>query len=671
MVTFEDVPVTKTARRIITLLNPFEDKLKVGVTKLPKPELNVTLEWTQNEIPALGQINLELTWNPMKVFGCREVIQIQDLFNNKKDVSVIFKSVELKKTTARKLGPVTAIKKLKLKSPSPSKQVSRKSTTITTTTSRTVFQEITENFLAAPTSQNHHRQAKSPKKNNLVHMQQTDDVFENINFSTVSNANDGKENLGPATPPNVSTLFDNIRFTPITETKMTGESRLDYLSSLPTPDLLIRDNVVIKQAITGRNILEHRFSPEIAGPQEVLRSWNQQQETPQTGRRNCGAVPKAINSECSAATQKIKSRVDERPEIIFENDIESDTYIKAGDASCNEIELIITDQKSLLGKTHVISTLPLVSITEDNVTSPSGRNFQRTFKVDEFDCQNSRRRILSESMQEAFLKTPEEGKNKFRSSNQGSMPNLNDIDSSITSIEHNRYFFQGKHQPDLSIASNADFHEIEICAQSSRFNLNELGLSPTPTCSPKIKRANLETVGNRASPTRGIAFNASALHQSPTLRRIRKEPQFKSPSQKNVHMTFSPPQKSNFSAEIREMQRRETFTASKGQEIRATTWKQQQAQFNFQVPRIPRDTYTRSSLASQSLTSLSTLSLASATSTSSMPANITHGKLYNEQNIGLYKNPDPFAATTTADPFLSSTMFLDERSVDQIEKVCN
>jgi abnormal spindle-like microcephaly-associated protein len=375
---------------------------------------------------------------------------------------------------------------------------------------------------------------------------------------------------------------------------------------------------------------------------------------------------------------------------MFVNDIISDTYIKA-DTSCNEIELIITDQKSFsFGKTHVISTPPLISITEEDSDPPNtASKFQRTFKVNEkcdslenipviteFDCEHSRRRIMSESMQEKIPKTPDTEKEKLRS-NQGSMPNLNEMDSSMASIEHNRYFFQEKNQQNLSIASiasNADFRETEICAQSSRFNLNEIGLSsnitqqaPRPTFSPsKMQKANVK---NRDSPIRSND-NATALHQSPTIRRVRQDSQFKSPLQRNVQMTFSPPQRSKLSIDIREMQRRETFIASsRGQEIRVTAWKQQQAQFNFQVPRIPRDSNTRPSLTSQSLTSLSTLSLASASSTCSMPANITQGKLYNEQNMSMYNNPDPFAATTTADPFLSSTMFLDERSVDQIEKV--
>lgn len=117
------------------------------------------------------------------------------------------------------------------------------------------------------------------------------------------------------------------------------------------------------------------------------------------------------------------------------------------------------------------------------------------------------------------------------------------------------------------------------------------------------------------------------------------------------------------------MYRRETFVVSNshGRDIRATTWKQQQNQQLFAVPRVPRESTVRSksSTISQSLTSLSS-SMTSIASISSMPA--TSGKLYNENVINAYKKKDPFCATTTEDPFLTSSMYLDEHTLDRIEK---
>lgn len=39
-----------------------------------------------------------------------------------------------------------------------------------------------------------------------------------------------------------------------------------------------------------------------------------------------------------------------------------------------------------------------------------------------------------------------------------------------------------------------------------------------------------------------------------------------------------------------------------------------------------------------------------------------------ESHLTTFINPDPFAASTTCDPFLSATMYLNEQAVDKIEK---
>jgi len=51
----------------------------------------------------------------------------------------------------------------------------------------------------------------------------------------------------------------------------------------------------------------------------------------------------------------------------------------------------------------------------------------------------------------------------------------------------------------------------------------------------------------------------------------------------------------------------------------------------------------------------------------STPPALTNGRLYNENFINAYTN-DPFAATTTVDPFLSPTMYLDEGLLILMEK---
>lgn len=259
--------------------------------------------------------------------------------------------------------------------------------------------------------------------------------------------------------------------------------------------------------------------------------------------------------------------------------------------------------------------------------------------------------------------------------NQGSMPNLNDLHVHGV-IEHNRYYRQQKSEPhNVSMESHADFREFEskteFCAQSSQLNFEVL--SPGKS-SQGNSRASSPVRSKQNSPVRSkqllnVKFAdkspanskvQSPLHLSPTMRRIQEEPEFKpvSPKKSVFQLTFSPPRKSMSAETIR----RETFVVPKsGRCIRASTWKQQQSQM-FKVPQDLKLTSSTPRLSSQSLHSVSNSSICS---TSSMPP-ITTGRLYNE-NIVIPRS-DPFSATTTQDPFLSSTLYLDERKLDNIEK---
>lgn len=52
------------------------------------------LEWISNEIPANSFITLVIVWNPIIVLSKREILQITDNRNFKKDVAVILKSID-------------------------------------------------------------------------------------------------------------------------------------------------------------------------------------------------------------------------------------------------------------------------------------------------------------------------------------------------------------------------------------------------------------------------------------------------------------------------------------------------------------------------------------------------------------------------------------------------
>lgn len=584
IVTFENVPVSKTARRLLVISNPFDETLQVSVVKPPKPEHNLTFEWKQNQIPPKSTLNLELVWSPLALISCRETVQIADERGNKKDVAVILKSCELKKTNGRKTGATGYPKKLKMKTPSPPNHFFR---SVSTAKAKV---ETSENG-ALP---------MSPLRN-ATNFRNTE-LLDRIDFSTCATIVLDKENA-PATPRNVSSLFDNIRFTPLTETKPKCESKLEYLASLPTPVGSSRSSVVTN-VLSRRRIVE---SP----PVDFSRPLH---EMP---------TPQASRSTHSSMEQFVRETVTTHDEI-------------------NEIAIILNEH------TRVISSSQLCAISEEQ--NPQQAEFHKTFEVNktksmsELMGSNSSIPKASESLKEN-LKVPDFNAKKLRN-NRGSMPNLND---DVGSIENNRYFCHHKaelHQQNASfesLVSNADFCEIESCAQSSRLFLEDFD-SPSKPC------LKSETQLLKDSPREKV--------ESPRVRKIQQEQQQTGISARSKNfLTFSPPPRKEKSA-----------ISMKGQTIRATTWKQQQNHQMFAVPKVPRDLTLRPKVVSQSLNSLSMSSLTSVNSTCSTPAKLTSGRLYNENYINAYGRNDPFSATTTIDPFLSSTMYLDEQTLDKIEK---
>jgi abnormal spindle-like microcephaly-associated protein len=181
-----------------------------------------------------------------------------------------------------------------------------------------------------------------------------------------------------------------------------------------------------------------------------------------------------------------------------------------------------------------------------------------------------------------------------------------------------------------SIVSNVDFGEIELCAASSRLNLNEIGRSPA---------------------RRESEVPIKLIETPPNEQKIAKK------DLPTTLMAISPP-RNKLADELREMYQRENFSPKHQP-------KQAKSPYVFVVPRIPRDIGLRAhpKQISQSLTSLSSSSTSLA-STSSVPA--SSKKLYNENVFSEYTNFDIFSAATLVDPFLMGSMFLDERTLDGI-----
>lgn len=182
---------------------------------------------------------------------------------------------------------------------------------------------------------------------------------------------------------------------------------------------------------------------------------------------------------------------------------------------------------------------------------------------------------------------------------QGSMPNLNEMDY-IRSIENNRYFNSRSNLDDsISECTDLRFNKSEILAQSSRYHLNEIDRSPS----------------NR-------------FRLSPKRNRDKESTEFLEVSS-STQLAISPPKKARFDESMKPPIRRPV-----------------------RKPQLNGSSRN------------STLKLTRKAAKSNSPYNEKRTILY-DSDLYLQKciNPDPFAATTTCDPFLASTMYLDERNI--------
>lgn len=181
---------------------------------------------------ANGTASLELVWNPMKAGIFKDVVQLTDSKGNKKDVYLTMKAIEVKKPGVKKSwqAPPAMPKRLKT---SPQRPVVKKQAVMQQKASLLKSTTVQDNRLASPVVSKTRPLADS----NL----NATNIFnaEGMNFSNLDNLFApiplGKENKSPITPPNFTEMFNDIKFTPRTETIPKESSCLEYLASLPTP----------------------------------------------------------------------------------------------------------------------------------------------------------------------------------------------------------------------------------------------------------------------------------------------------------------------------------------------------------------------------------------------------------------------------------------------------
>uniref|UniRef100_A0A336KZE0 CSON002493 protein n=1 Tax=Culicoides sonorensis TaxID=179676 RepID=A0A336KZE0_CULSO len=723
-VSFVDIPVGKTARRFLTIHNKFDDETKILVTKVPKPELCISLEWTSIEVGPHSSVSLQIVWNPVKVGIFKDVVQLTDSKGNKKDIYLALKAIELKKPGSKKqwTAPVLA-KRLKA---SPQKAPIRK-------------QAVIQQKASILKNSGHESKLSTPGINktrplgnsnlNATNIFNTDGMnFSNLDNLFVPNQFD-KENKSPITPPNASNLFSGIKFTPATETIPKEISCIDYLASLPTPTAEtyterkrpaspehVRFTIPEKLETTQNNVNASDISvmAQLATPNGLFerssilpnKTITITGATPLRGNQTTNFEPHIFstitkmskNLEADESVGGKELFFDALDEMSFATPkpfgsmerLSSETYVKATHLErlssetynkCSMSPMSVHEDEAPVGmdKTRIVTPPPPLSMIEEECeidTSCNNNLIQKTFHIKNENktppnhhkkvveeivmTPLSRARLISKSTRELNMQDLDLMNLK---ANQGSMPNLFDerTNEQLRNIENNRYFFQTKNGPVedkknesmTSTTSNLDtmFRESEIKAQSSQFNLHDIGkstenivvfnktvtkhvgMTPAMSCLDFTKsRDSLNSTGSSTNSCKIMRGHKPYVsNSSPQLNR-------------GSVMTISPP-KSKFAA----------AAPTRGND-------------GFVVPSVSNRTKTWGAKQPKKI-NLYKYPMKLTLQPTQKQKEEERVILYNpDLHISAFINPDPFAATTTVDPFLASTMYLDERSTDRHEQ---
>ncbi|KAI8044616.1 protein abnormal spindle [Drosophila gunungcola] len=580
IVQFEDVPVTKTARRQVLVLNPSDEDIEVKVMKAIREEHNLSLEWLEHRVPARDEVSMELVWSPQIEVACKETLQLIDNRNFRKEVMIILKSKSNQPVKNTRKFP-TVGKTLQLKSPTGSAKTMKSMLTAasqqkkrlsTAGAAPSAYTKQSWRVSAPARSAPRPNPAQAPLAEKNVYKQEEEPVYISPQPRSL------KENLSPMTPGNLLDVIDNLRFTPLTDIRGKGSAFIlpDNLAAWPTPTL-------------------------------------------------------GGNAKLSANEM--------RPRRITDDDLEDPPAInKTFDVKHSEtinLSLDTLDCSQVQTPLHktTTQTRALACIREEEgPPSPPRTSSKGALKDLKRDIKlvGSPLRKYSESMKDLSLLSPQ---TKFAI--QGSMPNLNEM--KIRSIEQNRYYQEQQNQvakdKDLNSSCSSEasllgqqefllFNQNEILAQSSRFNLHEVGRkSLNPNANPQKRRSH------------ELSFSDAPSNES---------------LHRNETMAISPPKKQRVE-DTTLMSRSAAPANASARSSSAHAWSASTQSKKFKLAQ--------------------TMSLMKKTNT---PRKVRDAgvqapvKLYDsELYMQTYINPDPFAATTTMDPFLASTMYLDEQAVER------
>lgn len=423
----------------------------------------VTFEWFTKTIPSNNTVTMEIVWTPKVEVKTKDTITIIDDRHFKKDVALIFKSIDSNSNSnasSKSTKPSVVTKtarnvtgKLKIKSPSPPQDLLRHAML----TNKQKFKSTAKHPVPATVS-------KAPLH---VAGQMPLSEINIFNQQTKLNPVHGKENKSPPRSPlSVTAMFDEIQFTPDNrrnKRNLADIDDIDYMASLPTP--------VLKPVHPT-----HNSTYALGNPSDTM---------------------EITSFEPNIASTIGKGTTALEPIQFSDSDPRRKLFDMTTGSLCHDNNMTSTVPVFNVTHTIVPASFGLTEIKEEQADELN--TMQNTFKLmsqlkedlssnENFTAQrNSQHGIdtLHKKFQSMRHLDDFSFEQKILRDNLGSMPNLTDI-LAVKSIECNRYFYQSienglqandkRNQSSVNSVfggSVESFNEHDILAQSSRFNLNK------------------------------------------------------------------------------------------------------------------------------------------------------------------------------------------------------
>lgn len=568
---------------------------------------NATLEWTSNEIPPQSFITLEIVWSPTAIWSTREVIQFTDNRNFKKDVPVILKSVDktqnLKTTLRRAADNKVITKKLTLKSPSrpkmqrnrltvfnpsmvPNVNGAKERRSMNPDMGRVLAPAIPSN--AATNTNvtfdgNTAAAVFTADKENVSPPRDICGVLDSMVFTPVGKSrNDTNLDYLASLP----TPGSNVKSTPMTYPRhQTHLSAAQFANRLDDIEPVISTPYNIQNRTTVIGNMETPIDRTGANTSQYASQKTPSIITEHTFNVSSLQTPGAeIAHGAIESLQSHKYNLDvnqHHPHHLTQHSPRMQTISENSELSVNRTQTI----SSPMAGTQLFAIAEEHSKAELSETYVKPSTHHLTFNLEESTAavdENLVRdvRLVGTPLKKKFqsLKELNDSRNNLSieqmilKNNQGSMPNLHKMET-VKSIENNRYFYHSKekdlqqgtasssaqdeadddmeHLGDTSICSIKStislvgFQEHEILAQSSVFNLNEIGRGKS--------QANVADIGN--------GFGKRSKHVSHNTTTELNASRHLSISSPTIGRTMGPPKSMHSTRDLSQSNRKQAMSA--------------------------------------------------------------------------------------------------------------